>query len=540
MAESNPIDKHLKKAIEDGDLRTVQILCEVDGVNWRQGDQQALYFALQEDARDIAAYFIKDLFKDRDEETQKAFAATINIALVPQGGILSQFVLALQGGATGLFRHMAETKPDEVRRMAPALIVALEALDFIKPALAIGCDKEFMNGAVLSLAVAKGDTALVEFMLENGADPNVRENAKQPTPDDTTKKPRHCLHEALKLEDEGLRLHMLQLLHNAGADLRSNKADGLKDMLCEDPRLVIDYYGPASKLPLLIALAEGATLPEGTRAVIEHHYPEALKWRQSQMLPYLFDAQREDSSRWYEKLKARDRAEDDALLLKLVILSDDARTITPFMMSLGFSPRAERDRPLTLAVMLGKAEVFNTLASNGADIYAGNGEAFALARQLDDAESLAALQQLTASLEERFAKKLKNQFSTGMTLPTLRVGRTEDNGDTGLVTLAKAGMAQELAEKGVLYGMTAADFLSPSKQQSTFAAILAARGEHKLLFDERIWGRDDKGPQAVFASLSDYDKAVALPYFRETQQSQVARANQEDLRDRAKNLKLKP
>ena len=70
--------------------------------------------------------------------------------------------------------------------------------------------------------------------------------------------------------------------------------------------------------------------------------------------------------------------------------------------------------------------------------------------------------------------------------------------------------------------------------------ILAARGEHKFLFDERIWGRDNKCPQAVFAALSDYDKAIALPYYRETHQAQVARANQEALRNRAKNLKLKP
>ena len=138
MAEKNPIDPRLEKAIADGDLRAVQILCEVENVNWRSGDQQALYFALQEEARDIAAYFIKDLFKDRDEETQKAFSSTIDIALVPQGGILSQFVLALQSGAIGLFRHMAETKPNDVRRMAPAIITALGALDFVKPALALG------------------------------------------------------------------------------------------------------------------------------------------------------------------------------------------------------------------------------------------------------------------------------------------------------------------------------------------------------------------------------------------------------------------
>jgi len=526
------IDSRLEKAIRAGDHFTAKVLVEIDGVNWRLGNQQALYLAAKEDEKEIVSYFLKTLFEppNRSEDDAKAFASTIDIA-VSNMGTLSLLTLCLQGNAQGLFRYLAETRADEVRSMLPALISATGALEFVRGAVALGADKSFMDGAVFSAAVASGDTDLVEFMIAEGVDVNSLGAGGACL---------HPLYHAALLEDHGLRVHMAMLLDRAGADLRTHKGRPVADMVVNAESAVFDYFSSHSDLPLLIALAQGKNLPEKAKAMIDDRYPAADKWRRRNMLPHLFDGERDSNGTWFERMKALDRYEDDALLLKLVIMSDDARTVTPFMMSLGFSPVAEKDRPLTLAVMLAKTEVFNTLATNGADIYAGRGEAFALARKLQDQESLEALQQLAQSLQSRFKRKFDNQFSTGMTLEKLRAPRGEDNGDCGLITAAKAGAFTPLAENGVLTGMTADDFLKPSLQGSTVATILAAQGQYAALFDLRIWGRDAAGARQVYDSLSAHDKAASLAIFRDTQQQAVAEANREKLRGNAKNFKLKP
>ncbi|MDE1151430.1 MAG: hypothetical protein PW788_02740 [Micavibrio sp.] len=526
------MDKRLEKAIRDGDHFSVKVMVEVDGVNWRLGNQEALYLAAKEDEKEIVSYFLKTLFEPphRTEEDAKAFASTIDIA-VSNMGTLSLLTLCLQGGARGLFRYLAETRPDEVRGMLPALISATGALEFVREAVALGADKSFMDGPVFSAAVAAGDVGLASFMIAEGVDVNSLGAGDACL---------HPLYHAALLEDHGLRVHMSMLLDRAGADLRTSKGRPVADMVVNAESTVFDYFSSHSDLPLLVALAQGKKLPENARKMIEDRYPVAEKWRRRNMLPHLFDGERDSNGNWFEKMKALDRYEDDALLLKLVIMSDDARTVTPFMMSLGFSPVAEKDRPLTLAVMLGKTEVFNTLATNGADVYAGKSEAFALARKLRNEESLEALQQLALFLQPRFRRKLENQFATGMTLAALRAPRGEDNGDCGLVTAAKAGHIGKLAEAGVLTGMTAADFLGPSLQGATVASILAAQGLYGEIFNQNLWRRDAEGARQVYDALPAHDKVAALPAFRETQQQAVAEANREKLRDKAKSFKLKP
>ncbi len=87
-------------------------------------------------------------------------------------------------------------------------------LDIVRMLVEAGADltDRFQNNTILNLAAAKGHTAITEYLLERGADPN------EPSSKDWTP-----AHSAAALGNTGL----LKKLAGAGADLSAIKADGL-------------------------------------------------------------------------------------------------------------------------------------------------------------------------------------------------------------------------------------------------------------------------------------------------------------------------
>lgn len=140
--------------------------------------QQELYEAAHRGDRGAVNRLLKELILtgDKDEDTKNAFAVTIDIA-TKNMATLSLTVLCFQGGAHGLFRHLAEHDPKEVLRIAPGLAAAFENVSFARPVLALGADKSFMEGPLLVKAITENDIETVQWMIEQGVDVNAKGEA---------------------------------------------------------------------------------------------------------------------------------------------------------------------------------------------------------------------------------------------------------------------------------------------------------------------------------------------------------------------------
>lgn len=171
--------------------------------------QQSLYRAARADDRAEVARLLKELvFKsDRDEDIKQGLALTIDMA-TENMATFSLTVLCFQSGATGLFDYLAEKDPAEVRRIAPKLVGAFDAVSFARPIAALGADKSFMEGGLLSAAVSQGDIETVKWMIDQGVDVNVRGAS-----DDGAMLPFSA---ADKIEDPALRDEMKTHLFKAG------------------------------------------------------------------------------------------------------------------------------------------------------------------------------------------------------------------------------------------------------------------------------------------------------------------------------------
>ncbi len=175
-------------------------------------DQQgALYRAAKEDDRFQVAHILKEMFDasphiPRDE--LGAYYATID-AVTPKMAHMSLVVLSLQAGATGLFRYLAEQKPDDTQRIAASILPVMGKLEFVKPLAALGGDPQFMSGALLAKAVERADIDLLNFMVAQGANPNSIAHMQPP---------RHPLAVAAEIGDMVTRRAVVDLLLSAGAD----------------------------------------------------------------------------------------------------------------------------------------------------------------------------------------------------------------------------------------------------------------------------------------------------------------------------------
>ncbi|MCC7038507.1 MAG: hypothetical protein IT560_14555 [Alphaproteobacteria bacterium] len=173
--------------------------------------QDALYRAAKDDDRLMVAHLLKEMFAaapyiPRDD--LGAYYATID-AVTPKMAHMSLLVLSLQAGATGLFRYLAEQKPDDTQRIAASILPVMGRLEFVEPLAALGGDPQFMSGALLAKATERADTGLLAFMIAQGADPNSTAHMQPP---------RHPLAVAAEISDMAARRAVVDLLLSAGAD----------------------------------------------------------------------------------------------------------------------------------------------------------------------------------------------------------------------------------------------------------------------------------------------------------------------------------
>lgn len=102
--------------------------------------QEKLYQAAKADDRSAVAALLKQtVLPQKPQNEHGAFSVTIDLA-AGQMSTMSLLVLCLQGNATGLFRFLAETKPDDIKRMGPPLVEATGNMLFVEPLAKLGVE----------------------------------------------------------------------------------------------------------------------------------------------------------------------------------------------------------------------------------------------------------------------------------------------------------------------------------------------------------------------------------------------------------------
>lgn len=272
----------------------------------------------------------------------------------------------------------------------------------------------------------------------------------------------------------------------------------------------IEKSEPGSQLPLLMALAEDVRAPNGTTARLRERAPWLDFWCNHDFIEPMFDGLSGGRERLLENTRIMDRAKDDSFIIKLAVVSGQSPAMVPYLLDMGdVELNTKNDRPLTLAIVLGKPALIPLLAESGADLYAAKAEAFHLARQQPQFDVYTELLATAKQMQRDSQKKLMKRASEGVTPKILRAGDDE----TGLHLAAKAGMIGLLLTHDMLSDFTADDFLKPSRTGATVASILCARGEGKSLFDERIWRRRLDEADKVFAALHPHDQAQVAEHY---------------------------
>lgn len=172
--------------------------------------QDALYRAAKDDDRLRVAHLLKEMFAaspaiPRDD--LGAYYATID-AVTPKMAHMSLVVLSMQAGATGLFRYLAEQKPDDAQRIAVSILPVMGKLEFVKPLAELGADPQFMSGALFVQAAGQADIDLLKFMIAQGANPDSTAHMQPP---------RHALSAAADIDDMATRRTVVELILSAGA-----------------------------------------------------------------------------------------------------------------------------------------------------------------------------------------------------------------------------------------------------------------------------------------------------------------------------------
>lgn len=298
-----------------------------------------------------------------------------------------------------------------------------------------------------------------------------------------------------------------------------------------------DKAEAGSQLPMLMALAEDTHAPNGTDKLLRDRFPWLGFWYDNDFIKPLFDDTPTGGERFLENTRMTDPAKDDCFIIKAAIVSDKSSSILPYLLDLGdVDLNAKNDRPLTLAVVLGKASLIPLLAESGADLYAENAEAFHLARMQPSFDVYTELMAAARNTQRDSQKKLMQRTPNGITPKGLRAGDDE----TGLHLAAKAGMIKLLLTHDMLAGFTAEDFLKPSHTGSTPAGILAARGEYNVLFDERIWRRNLDEADKVYNALGPYDRNHAAEAYNALMRVRNIDRDIADMQSRWPRLSLPP
>lgn len=323
------------------------------------------------------------------------------------------------------------------------------------------------------------------------------------------------------------------------ADARLNAA-GLGALVCQgrmdEAFAAVEKNEPGSQLPILMAIAQDALAPNGTQERLRARSPWLDFWYSHDFIAPLFDGSA-TSDRWLENARLTPRGRDDAFIIKAAVISAHADSMLPYLLDLGdVDLNTKNDRPVTLAVVLGKAGLLPLLAESGADLFAAKAEAFKLARAQGSFDVYTELLSAAKNTQRVSQKKLMQRTPRGILPDDMRAGEDE----TGLHLAAKAGMIRLLAGQDILRSMTVEDFLKPSKTGATAADILSATGDYAALFDERIWGRRFDQAEKIFRSLDADAQAQAQNAYAQYMRGQDIDRGIDDLHRRWPQMKIQP
>jgi len=532
-----------------GDLDAVKDFIEA-GADWRADDQRALKLAMQGQHRDVMQYFLEDLilpqvrrethqrfqngFVPTEDDVQTDLArarASIRAGVAePPSYSVTLLTLAVQYGATGVFDALLEKDKQTTLKYAPLACAMTGKTDFVEKLLNAGAMPDFATGTIVNAMVKTADMAGLVVLAKAGFDFNRVEYAGQNFV--------HPLRTALDIADAQQRKTVALFLRDHGADLRVN---GLMHMahqaLAKDSDIFdfCDMLLPGTQLPMLLALAEDAKNPKGAREAFITRFPFMKHWYMHDFVEPLMNNTATGQDRWFENVRMTDRGADDNILIKMAIMSDQDKAMVPFLLGAGgIDLNTKNDKPLTLAVITGKAHLLETFGIFGVDPYAAKAEAFHLNRALKNADMDTALKVLVKKVEKPSQKKLMKRAPQGVTTALLQTGEDE----TGLYLAAKAGMIHLLAKQGLLSGLSADDFLKPMSNGGTVADVMSARGEADVLMSPDIWGQKTDDAAHVYETLSAQDQKQAAGTYALLMQHCLAAQNRQRLKETLPRLQL--
>lgn len=541
-------------AASRGDLSAVKDFIE-SGADWRADNQRALKLAMQGQHRDVMQYFLEDLIlpqvrQETHQRFQNGFIPTEDDVQTDLGRVrasiragvaeppsysITLLTLSIQYGATGAFDALLAQDKQTTLKYAPLACAMTGKTDFVEKLLAAGAAPDFATGTIVNKMVQSVDMAGLAVLAKAGFDFNRVEYAGQSFV--------HPLRTALDIQDAEQRKAVARFLHDHGADLRIN---GLKHVarqaLTKDSDIFdfCDFLTPGTQLPMLLALAEDAKDPKGARDVFIERFPFMKSWYMYDFVEPLMNGTATGQDRWFENVRMTDRGADDNILIKMAVMSAQDKAMVPFLLGAGgIRLNTKNDKPLTLAVMLGKAHLLETFGYFDVDPYAEKAEAFRINSALKNADMDQALKALAKKTEKSSQKKLMLRAPKGLTTDVLVAGPSDTNtGETGLYLAAKAGMTRLLAKQGLLSGLSAEDFLKPMPSGGTVAAVLSARGEVDVLMSPDIWGQKTDDAERIYATLSSADQKQSASTYALLMQHKLAAETRQRLKEKLPRLQL--
>ena len=550
-------DKDLTAAAARGDLDAVKDFIAA-GADWQKNRQAPLRAAMQAQQRDVIEYFLQEhilpLEKQRYVQSfNNGFNPTDDdiatyllnprrliraaLAETPPTYSITKMSMAVQYNMPGLFDALMDQDEESSLKYGAMAVQMTGQVGLLPDLLAAGAKPDFAGGAALSNILRTGNLPALQTLARSGFDFN-RDYKKA---DDTGT---HPLARALLLPESVFKEKAIAVMQDHGADLRYGGAGALKNGALRGDGHVYTMAATAeagSQLPMLLALRDEAqgSADKNTkpRQDFMARFPYLKHWYMYDFIDPLMTNTATGQERWFENVRMQPRNADDGFLTKAAIVSDQDKAMVPHILDYGdVSLNTQNDRPLTLAILLGKHHLFSVFAEYDADPYANKGEAFDFVQACGDAPMQKAFADFVIRTEKENQKKLMKDAGAGINPAALRA--VDAAGETGLYRAAKAGVMPLLAKEKLLSDMTAADFLKEQPTKGTVAQTLVRRGDFKTLFDDGMWAGALPEAEKVYQTLSAADRKKADPYYSVLMQHKLAAARRAALREKSKDARL--
>lgn len=550
-------DKDLIAAAARGDLDAVKDFVAA-GADWQKDRQAPLRAALEAQQRDVVQYFLEaHILPIEKQRYVQSFGNGFNptdddiatyllnpkrviraaLAETPPTYSITQMTMAVQYNMPGVFDAlMAQDKDSSVKYGAMAVQLTGQ-VGLLPDLLSAGAKPDCAGGAALTNILRTGNLPALRALADSGFDFN-HDHKKI---DD---KGTHPLARALLLAEGDFKTKAIALMQDYGADLRFGGLDALKNgALRGDNHVYVmaEKAEAGSQLPVLLALYDEAhddadknTKP---RQDFMMRFPYLKHWYMYDFIDPLMLNTATGQERWFENVRMQPRNADDGFLIKAAIVSGQDKAMVPHILDYGdVNLNTQNDRPLTLAILLGKSHLFPVFADYDADPYANKGEAFDFVKASGNAQLQEDFAKFVTRTEKENQKKLMRDAGTGINTESLR--RMDHAGETGLYRAAKAGVMPLLAKEHLLSEMTAEDFLKEQPGKGTVAHTLVCRGDFKTLFSDAVWAGALPEAEKVYQTLSKPDRQKAHPYYSELMQYKLAAERRAQLREKSKDARL--